>query len=57
MREIRIDPQRWHWKYQGSVNMKGGGDQRAGAGWSVGVGATVGGWWDRSKKVDKEEKT
>jgi hypothetical protein len=57
IREIKIDPARWHWKYRGNVSRKGDEDQRPGVGWSVGAGAAVGEWWDRGRKKDKDETT
>lgn len=55
MREVKTDPTRWHWKYQGNMNRKSAENQRAGMGWSAGVGAAVGEWWDRGKKENRNE--
>ena len=57
IREIKIDPARWHRKYQGNVSRKGNENQWPGVGWSVGVGAAVGEWWDRRREKDKDEIT
>ena len=53
MREIRFDPAKWHVKYQGDVKLQSDGTQQTGAGWGV----AMGGWWDRSKKEDKDSVT
>jgi hypothetical protein len=38
IKEIRFDPAKWHWKYQGSEGKDG---KDAGAGWGIGS------WWSR----------